>query len=103
MPQARVWTIDGYHVSGTVSGAGPPMVFVPGMGSDRREFRLLRPPISHHFTFHSLDFLGAGASDKPLRLYPVELYVEQLVQLLAIEDLRDVVLVGESFGATVVA
>ncbi|UOQ68503.1 alpha/beta hydrolase [Hymenobacter volaticus] len=93
-----------HHV--TVSGAGAQtMVFVHGFGCDQRMWRRVAPAFESNYQVVLLDLLGAGQSD--LAAYDVERYssltahAEDVLAVLRELDLREVILVGHSVGATI--
>ena len=48
-----------------VSGAGPPLVLLHGLGSSSKAFAAVVPGLAEHFTTHSLDLPGHGRSPLP--------------------------------------
>lgn len=90
----------------TVSGAGKQaMVFIHGFGCDQRMWRLVSPAFEGGYQVVLLDLVGSGKSD--LAAYDVERYsslvahAEDVLAVLRHLNLREVILVGHSVGATI--
>lgn len=98
---------DGYVKSFTVTGSrmvyydrgsGVPIVLVHGMFGDHLDWAPVLEPLAEHFRVISIDLPGFGDSDKSAASYNVEYFVEALQAFFTELDLREVVLVGNSFG-----
>ena len=58
----HVTSADGTRIAVFVSGAGRPLVVVPGTTSDHTTWRLAAPLLAPHVTVHAVDRRGRGAS-----------------------------------------
>ena len=93
------------NVSVTGRADGRPMVFVHGFGCDQNMWRFVAPSFEDDFRVVLLDQVGAGGSD--LSAYDVDKYAtldgyaDDLLEVCAELDLRDVVLVGHSVSAMI--
>ncbi|TPG65520.1 alpha/beta fold hydrolase [Hymenobacter nivis] len=92
----------------TVSGAGPgaqTVVFVHGFGCDQQMWRLMAPAFEEHYQVVLLDLVGAGGSDlvayDPTRYATLDAHAADVLAVLEALELRGVVLVGHSVGATI--
>ena len=91
--------VDTYY---TRRGDGPAVVFVHGMGTNRRQFESQAAALSDEFTTVTYDVRGhgdTGGSGEPT--YTMELYAADLHALLAALDLGPVVVCGLSMGGCV--
>jgi sigma-B regulation protein RsbQ len=89
-----------------VSGRGTqPMLFAHGFGCDQNMWRLVTPAFEPDYRIVLFDHVGAGQSD--LRAYDrsrydrLEGYAEDVLEICAALQLRDVVFVGHSVSAMI--
>ncbi|MDP6182785.1 MAG: alpha/beta hydrolase [Gammaproteobacteria bacterium] len=61
----RLVEIAGGRVYVSTIGTGPPVIALPGFAGTSRTWKLLAGELQNLFTFHLVDFLGYGLSDKP--------------------------------------
>lgn len=91
----------GDGTAGSITGAGPPVVFLHGVGLDRSMWRAQ----VHHFACSHLvicyDLLGHGASAKIARSCSLDHFIRQLEGVLATFQLSKISLVGFSFGGMI--
>ena len=83
-------------------GSGPPMVLMHTVRTQLDHFQFVVPRISDAFMVYALDFPGMGWSD----IVPGASYEEPALRAAAVRvvqelDLSDLMLAGESMGATV--
>ena len=84
-------------------GSGRPVVCVPGLGSLRSSWRALVPRlVAAGHCVYTLDLRGHGDSSVGFDRVGAEATAEDVVALLQSEDLRDVVLIGNSIGGAAV-
>ena len=55
--------IKNIYLNYTVSGVGPPLIFLHGWGSDLHTFDKLRNQINEDFTVYQIDLPGFGESE----------------------------------------
>ena len=84
-----------YHT--LIGTAGPPVVFLAGLGGTTRYWERRVAPLSASHQLLLIDLLGFGRSPKPWTTYTVERHVTELHRVLDGRD--DLTLVGHSFGA----
>jgi len=87
------------------SPEGRPIVLVHGATVPSWEFDALVPPLLRAgFQTLRFDLYGHGASDRPTGAYTFERFTRQLLELIESTDFpRPAILLGHSFGATLVA
>lgn len=83
-------------------GKGPPVLLLHGFGASTYTWRHIVPELAQTHRVIAVDFKGFGQSDKPFdERYSVLDQAELLAQLIADKDLRDLTIVGHSFGGGV--
>jgi pimeloyl-ACP methyl ester carboxylesterase len=96
----HVRSADGTEIAVHVSGAGRPLVMVPGITSDHTTWRLAAPLLSREVSVHAVDRRGRGDSgDGPD--YAIEREYDDVAAVVdAAADLAgtSVDLIGHSFG-----
>jgi pimeloyl-ACP methyl ester carboxylesterase len=85
-----------------VTGTGPPLVCLHGFAATRYTWRHLVEPLARRATVIRLDLKGFGDSPKPRDgAYALADHAAAVTAYLRAHDLRDVTLVGHSFGGIV--
>ena len=80
-------------------GSGRPLLLIHGFGASTFTWRHVAPGLARDHQVITVDLKGFGQSDKPFdSRYSVYDQAELLVQLIEDKDLRDLTLVGHSFG-----
>jgi pimeloyl-ACP methyl ester carboxylesterase len=83
-------------------GKGPPLLLIHGFGASTFTWRFVAPELAKSHRVIAVDLKGFGQSDKPFDgRYSVYDQAELLAQLIEDKDLRDLTLVGHSFGGGV--
>lgn len=93
--------VNGVRLFYEVSGKGDPIVLIPGLGLDHTYFRYAIPQLERHFHVVAYDPRGMGQSDRPAVEYTMELWAEDLRQLLAHLGIANAHIVGSSLGGCV--
>jgi aminoacrylate hydrolase len=93
-------TIDGGTLSYSVSGAGPPIVFVAGLGDRGTYWTAQVAAFSSAFQVVTFDHRGVGASEGQPP-YKVEQWAADTLRLIDHLGLDRVHLVGHSTGGTI--
>lgn len=84
-------------------GQGSPVLLVHGFGASTFTWRNIAPALAEDYRVIAVDLKGFGQSDKPFdERYSVFDQAELLKQLIIDSDLRDLTLVGHSYGGGVV-
>ena len=83
-------------------GKGPPLLLIHGLGASTFTWRFVVPELAKTHRVIAVDLKGFGQSDKPFdERYSVVDQAELLAQLIEEKDLRNLTLVGHSFGGGV--
>ncbi|MEG1500387.1 MAG: alpha/beta hydrolase [Clostridiales bacterium] len=93
--------IDGLDIHYYQGGAGYPVVFLHGWGSEGKIFAPVQKYLSQYFNTYSLDFPGFGHTPPPLSGWNIRDYAdfaEKFCHKLALEK---PILIGHSFGGRV--
>ena len=81
------------------TGEGPPLLLIHGFGASTYTWRHIAPELALTHRVIAVDLKGFGQSDKPFdSRYSVFDQAELLAELIEEKDLRDLTLVGHSFG-----
>ncbi len=95
-------TANGINLYYEVSGAGEPLVFVPGLGGNTELWLYQTQFFKNDYCTVSLDNRGAGRSDKPAGPYSMQEFARDLHDLLnALNITEPVNLVGASMGGLI--
>jgi aminoacrylate hydrolase len=93
---------DGCRIHYEVSGSGPAVVFVPGLGGDGRFWTGVLRALPQHYTFIVADHRGAGRSDRPEGPYSIGQIAADVIGILDQEKCGQAHFVGHSTGGAVV-
>lgn len=93
---------DGCQVHYETSGAGEPLVLIPGLGGDGRFWAGVAPLLADRFRLIVTDHRGAGRSDRPPGPYSIGRIAADVREMLDAEGIARAHLVGHSTGGTVV-
>jgi pimeloyl-ACP methyl ester carboxylesterase len=93
--------VHGYRRAYRVSGSGPALLLLHGLGCDSSTWVDVIPTLAEHFTVIAPDLLGHGESDKPDADYSLGAYANGMRDLLTILGIDKVTVVGHSFGGGV--
>jgi pimeloyl-ACP methyl ester carboxylesterase len=82
--------------------SGDPVLCLHGLGASTHSFREFREPLSKEHKLFLLDFRGFGASPKPKdKHYAIMEHADSAYQFIVEHDLRNLTLIGNSFGGAV--
>jgi sigma-B regulation protein RsbQ len=97
--------LDRNNVSLRGPDTGQPMVFAHGFGCDQNMWRFVAPAFEDDYRTVLFDHVGAGGSDltayDPQKYASLDGYADDVLELCAELDLRDVVFVGHSVSAMI--
>jgi pimeloyl-ACP methyl ester carboxylesterase len=83
-------------------GKGSPLLLIHGFGASTYTWRFVAPELAKTHWVIAVDLKGFGQSDKPFdERYSIFDQAELLAQLIEEKDLRNLTLVGHSFGGGV--
>lgn len=94
--------VDGHRVGVTVSGDGPPLVLLHGIGRDRDDWSRLQPLLAERWTTYAVDVEGFGDSEpwgRKVTLASMAAVVRRT--LAALGETRPLHVVGNSMGGAV--
>jgi pimeloyl-ACP methyl ester carboxylesterase len=83
-------------------GKGPPVLLIHGFGTNSFTWRHIAPDLARDHTVITVDLKGFGNSDKPFdEHYAAADQAELLAELIVDRDLKDLTLIGHSYGGGV--
>ncbi|MGZ4519330.1 MAG: alpha/beta fold hydrolase [Mycobacteriaceae bacterium] len=100
-PPLMFRTIHGYRRAFRMTGEGPPLLLIHGIGDNSSTWAEVTEQLAKHFTVIAPDLLGHGGSDKPRADYSVAAYANGMRDLLTVLGIERVTLVGHSLGGGV--
>lgn len=93
-------TKTGLHCE--VYGSGDPVLCLHGLGASTHSWREFRAPLSKEHKLILIDLKGHGASPKPRdKHYAIQEHADLIYQFIREQDLRNLTLIGNSFGGAV--
>jgi pimeloyl-ACP methyl ester carboxylesterase len=98
MPIVHANGIDIYY---EISGSGPPLTLIMGMGCSARQWQWMAPVFASSFKVITFDNRGAGRSGKPDMEYSTEMFADDTRSLLDALDITKTHLFGVSVGGMV--
>lgn len=102
--RTRDTAVRGSRIESTVSGTGPPVVLLHGLGASKVSFLPTLDGLADRYEVHALDLPGFGKSSKPLptgRRYSMAWHADAVHGYLEANELRDAHLVGNSMGGRI--
>ena len=83
-------------------GSGPPLLFIHGLGGSSYSWRYMKDPFKQNYQVILIDLLGEGKSPKPKDgNYSIIEQGELIYQFIVEKKLRNLTLVGNSYGGAV--
>ncbi|MBL8555399.1 MAG: alpha/beta fold hydrolase [Phenylobacterium sp.] len=99
MATAKINGLDLYYER---AGAGPPLLFISGTGSDLRvQPNVFASPLARAFDLVAYDQRGLGRTSKPDGPYTMAQYADDAAALMAEQGWDGALVVGVSFGGMV--
>jgi pimeloyl-ACP methyl ester carboxylesterase len=95
MPEAIA---DQVSIHYEITGSGPPLLFLHGLGSSGRDWEIQTTYFSRTNTVMTIDFRGHGESEKPPGPYSIGAFSDDIVAVLIETGLSPVTVVGLSLG-----
>jgi pimeloyl-ACP methyl ester carboxylesterase len=93
--------VGGIRLRYLAAGDGPPLVLLHTMRTQLDLFQRVMSALTARHRVYAVDLPGHGWSDIPEADYTAPFFIDVARGFLEALDLRDVVLVGESIGATI--
>lgn len=94
-------TINGVSIHYEITGSGPPILFLHGLGSSTRDWESQTTHFAAKHAVVTVDLRGHGQSEKPPGPYSIRGFSDDVAALLGEVDLIPVVVVGLSLGGMV--
>jgi 3-oxoadipate enol-lactonase len=101
LPMMPIETINGIAVHFDVHGSGDPVLFIHGLGSSARDWRLQVAHFSSCYTVITYDLRGHGASEITSPPYSMRLFASDAKALLDHLGIESVCVVGISLGGMI--
>lgn len=92
---------NGYEINYEVTGSGPPVVLIHGVGSSLGSWDDIVERLRVDYRILRYDTLGHADSEKPDGPYALDDYVAELLALLNAEGIERAHIVGSSFGGMI--
>ena len=89
------------HVVTQGDPAGPKVVLLHGVGDSWHSWDLVLPSLPAKYRVHAVTLRGHGLSDKPATGFSRKDMAQDISDLIAEQDMKDVCLVGHSLGSFV--
>jgi len=93
-------TVRGAEIHYSLTGAGEPLLLIPGLGLDRNYYRLGIPALSQHVAVHAVDPRGIGESTKSAPPYTVESWADDFAELIPQLGCGPMHVLGSSLGGS---
>ncbi len=97
----RLRAPDGVELAVHQSGQGPPLLLIPGLGTDHHVFHLNLPGLERTFTCLVLDQRGVGLSSASAGPYTMEQLADDAASVVSGLGLAKVAVLGASMGGMV--
>jgi 3-oxoadipate enol-lactonase len=94
-------SVDGLRMYYELTGAGPPLVLIGGLGLDLSECGQLIDALAPHYRVLAFDNRGAGRTDKPDEPYAVGQMAEDTAGLMQALGVESAHVVGMSLGGRI--
>ena len=92
---------DGCEIHYEVTGSGPPVLLLHGLGSCGKDWELQVPALAARYTVITVDLRGHGESDKPKGPYTMSMLSADVVHVIETLGLGPLHVVGISLGGMV--
>jgi pimeloyl-ACP methyl ester carboxylesterase len=91
---------DGVSIYYEVHGSGPPILFIHGSGGNHVAWWQQVAALRDNYTVVTMDLRGFGSSDSSMSEFDGQDFPEDVIAVLEDADLDDVLIVGQSIGAS---
>lgn len=93
--------INGLNLNYEIQGDGCPVLVLHGWGGCINSMLPITNNLKNKFKTITVDFIGHGDSDFPINTMGVEEYTDIIYKLLLVLDIKEVIIIGHSFGGRV--
>ena len=94
-------TVNGIEIYYEITGEGPPLLLIHGLGSSSRDWEYQLPAFKVHYQVITVDLRGHGQSSKPKEPYSIRGFADDVVALLKSLNFKSVHVLGISMGTSV--
>lgn len=94
--------INGVKICYEIKGKGYPIILVHGFGSKKETWRAQFDPLSKKFKVIRFDNRGAGKSDRPIMMYTMEVFADDIRGLMDHLQIKKAHIIGSSLGGMIV-
>jgi len=95
MPKEKVNDIEMFY---ELNGEGEPLLLIHGLGSSTRDWEEQIPAFSQRYQVIAIDLRGHGKTDKPKGPYSMQLFAEDIAELLKKLGIKSTHVLGISLG-----
>jgi len=100
-PASKFATVNGARLEYLDwGGDGPPLLFLAGLGATAHVFNDLAPKFKQSYHCLGLTRRGFGKSEQTTGGYELDNFVRDIAEFARSSDLRDLTLIGHSYGGT---
>jgi 3-oxoadipate enol-lactonase len=92
---------NGITIEYEITGSGPPLLLIAGLGYDRWMWHKMVPGLAQQFRVITFDNRGVGSSDKPAGPYTADLLADDTAALLTALAIEETAVLGHSMGGYV--
>ena len=82
-------------------GTGEPLILLPFLAADHACYSFQLPEYAKHFTCFTIDYRGAGLSDKPAGPYSIEMLADDVAAFMQALEIPRAHISGLSLGAAI--
>lgn len=93
--------VNGINISYEIKGTGFPLLFIHGFGSKKEIWKPQLTELSKEFEAITYDLRGTGKTDRPNYLYTMDMFVEDIKEMLNHLQIESTHLIGRSFGGMI--
>ncbi|MFW9782194.1 MAG: alpha/beta fold hydrolase [Candidatus Heimdallarchaeota archaeon] len=93
--------VNGIKICYEIQGEGDPLFLIHGFASKKESWLPQFGPLSKHFKVIRYDNRGSGASDRPDQPYTMELFADDLNELMIFLKIEKAHIIGQSFGGMI--
>lgn len=95
MPKQKVNDIEMYY---ELTGEGEPLLLIHGLGSSTRDWEYQVPSFSQKYQVITIDLRGHGKTDKPKGPYSMQMFANDIAELLKTIGISSTHILGISLG-----
>jgi proline-specific peptidase len=94
--------VNGINICYEIFGEGTPLILIHGFGSSKKAWKLAQVgPLSRYFKVIILDNRGAGKSDRPDEPYLMEIFAQDIKELMDHLSIEKAHILGGSLGGMI--